>query len=410
MSIFYNVTPSFSSPIEKSNQLLTDGNKNVWIENSDGSKTVLNGRLPRSLGINTKSASSPANIRFQRYELQAQAKKLLPKERVAGCLYRRISKASGVGVLLNKSTSKANFGNLMRCASLWSCPVCAAKISEKRKNDVKSAIDSHRAAGGSVLLATLTNSHNASHSLSGLRAGQRKAIKFFWSDRASKVIFEDMGKIAHITALEVTHGSNGWHPHYHILFFLKDLYNASLVRYFRNLLAIRWVDCCRKAGLPLPSLEHGLDLQDGTYADAYVGKWGLEHELTKGHVKKGKEGGLTPWDFLRLSADGDELSGKLFQEFAIVFKGSRQLFWSSGLKKLYGIDQDKTDQEIVDETEKESEQVLELSVVEWFAVRSQNKRSELLKAVESDHSLDSANDLIQACIFKEIERISAKPS
>jgi len=33
-------------------------------------------------------------------------------------------------------------------------------------------------------------------------------------------------------------------------------------------------------------MEHGLDLRDGKYADKYVSKWGIEHELTKGHVKK----------------------------------------------------------------------------------------------------------------------------
>jgi len=37
--------------------------------------------------------------------------------------------------------------------------------------------------------------------------------------------------------------------------------------------------------LPAPSMEHGLDLRDGKYADKYVSKWGIEHELTKGHVK-----------------------------------------------------------------------------------------------------------------------------
>ena len=44
-------------------------------------------------------------------------------------------------------------------------------------------------------------------------------------------------------------------------------------------------------------MQHGLDLADGTYADQYIGKWGVEHEMTKGHIKKGKEGGLTPLIF-----------------------------------------------------------------------------------------------------------------
>ncbi len=39
----------------------------------------------------------------------------------------------------------------------------------------------------------------------------------------------------------------------------------------------------------------------GAYADKYVSKWGLEQEMTKGHIKKGREGGLTPFDLLKTS-------------------------------------------------------------------------------------------------------------
>ena len=65
----------------------------------------------------------------------------------------------------------------------------------------------------------------------------------------------------------------------------------------RNELAEHWINCCRLSKLPLPNMQHGLDLADGTYADQYIGKWGVEHEMTKGHIKKGKEGGLTPLIF-----------------------------------------------------------------------------------------------------------------
>ena len=55
-----------------------------------------------------------------------------------------------------------------------------------------------------------------------------------------------------------------------------------------------WIKSCVRAGLNAPSMTHGLDLRDGTYADQYVSKWGIESELTKGHVKKGRNGGFTP--------------------------------------------------------------------------------------------------------------------
>lgn len=54
----------------------------------------------------------------------------------------------------------------------------------------------------------------------------------------------------------------------------------------QTFLANEWINACRKSGLKLPSMERGVDVRDGSYADKYVAKWGLEHEMTKGHVKK----------------------------------------------------------------------------------------------------------------------------
>lgn len=69
----------------------------------------------------------------------------------------------------------------------------------------------------------------------------------------------------------------------------------------------------------------------------YISKWGLEYEMTKGHIKKGRKNSYTPFDLLQFSIN-DFLKfmvlilQKLFQEFAIAFKGARQLSWSRGLK------------------------------------------------------------------------------
>jgi hypothetical protein len=256
-------------------------------------------------------------------------------------------------------------------------------------------------------LLTLTNSHNVSDSLSSLKIGQRKAMKHFFADRQGLALFDLFGKVGHVNAYEVTHGSSGWHPHHHILVFVKKSLDCILLYEIRKGLAAHWVECCRKAKLPLPDLKHGLDLQDGSYAEAYVGKWGLEDEMTKGHIKMGKQGGRTPFDLLRSAKDGDQQAGKLFQEFAIVFKGSRQLVWSRGLKKALLVSDDLSDQQVVDATEKESELLLELEVIQWFAIRAQEQRANLLKSVENDLTLTEARALIDRCVYAEIERLQS---
>ena len=95
---------------------------------------------------------------------------------------------------------------------------------------------------------------------------------------------------------------------------------------------------------------HGVDVRNGTYAAKYVSKWGLEEEVTKGHLKKGLNGSLTPFDLLRGCSTNNHYKA-LFKEFADVFKGKQQLVWSKGLKELLGIKQ-VTDEELIEETEK----------------------------------------------------------
>ena len=72
---------------------------------------------------------------------------------------------------------------------------------------------------GYVYMITLTNSHNASHSLEFQREGQKKAMKRFFEGRTSTSLMQRLGKRYHVTNYEVTVGQNGWHPHHHILVF-----------------------------------------------------------------------------------------------------------------------------------------------------------------------------------------------
>ena len=149
-----------------------------------------------------------------------------------------------------------------------------------------------------------------------------------------------------------------------------------------------WKDCCLKAGLDEPSEKHGLDLQAGNEAGAYVAKWGLEHEMTKGHIKKGKENNRTPFDILRSYTDSEnQADSNLFKLYYFAFKGTRQLNWSKVLKVGQQSRRKKTDQEIVDDTDNVAEMLFKLDIEMWHAVRKQKKQGELLVAVAEDQTL-----------------------
>ena len=347
------------------------------------------GRQNRGLGIFTKTHVKPTPQGFQRvhdFLLQDQSAKLLPKERVCNCLKKRIDKTKNREVKYNEIREKAHWANVQRCGGVWICPVCAKQITEKRREELKTGIDRWKNNhGGSVLLLTLTFSHSMGQPLKGLLLGLRKAMKRFYETTKVQAIFKEMGVKYKINGLEVTFGENGWHPHRHILL-LTDHDNPDFDTY-RDILADLWIKACVNSGLNAPSMQHGLDIRDGTYAQQYVSKWGLENELTKGHIKKGRNGSMTPFDLLQLSFDDVEVFGKkpskLWQEFGIAIKGSRQLEWGRGLKKLLGIDE-KTDEELAEETEQNAITLRPVDDFIFSLLCHYQKRHEFLQRLEHD--------------------------
>ena len=354
------------------------------------------------LGILTKYCATPdfkglaqiATRRAIKYSLQNEAVKLLPKERVRFCLRHRVDATKGIEVRYNEKREQAHYSNVQRCGSVWTCPICSAQISEGRRQELKKGMEYWQGQGGAVYLLTLTNPHHYGDNPAQLLDGQKKALHRLWTLRKSREMFKSLGKVGHIIATEVTHGVNGWHPHYHILLFFKKPINSKSLR---NFLATCWQNCCEKSGLKVPSLEHGCDLRDGKYADKYVSKWGLADEVTKGHIKKGREGSSTPWDLLRQSEGGCEKSGYLFQVFAQVFKGKRQLNWSNGLKSLLHVDV-KEDEELAQVTEKDSVEVDILAMELWRLILRYKSRADYLKAKEHDIKFGSkrADNLIMS--------------
>jgi hypothetical protein len=88
--------------------------------------------------------------------------------------------------------------------------------------------------------------------------------------------------------------------------------------------------------------------------------------MTKGHQKKAKAGGATPFDLLRrMFADRrDARSAALFSEFSRVFKGRRQLVWSKGLKERFAIEE-STDEALSEAVTEGSELFARISLIQW---------------------------------------------
>ena len=68
-----------------------------------------------------------------------------------------------------------------------------------------------------------------------------------------------------------------------------------------------WVASLRGCGLD-GVLPHAWQVQGAAAAGEYLGKWGAAEELALADRKQGKRAGLTPWQLLAASRDGDALA------------------------------------------------------------------------------------------------------
>jgi len=356
----------------------------------------------RQLVVQTPSEFSVLNARANRLSAQSSAGRLLANEvtprgtqwRVSGCIRRKVG--AEVSVLYSPSMKKAHFGGLMVCGSVWTCPPCAVKVSERRKNEVVQATDLHKKQGGGLYMITLTTSHKRSDDLADWLARFSDARARMRRQRAYRELVQRMGHVGNVRALEVTYGdSNGWHPHEHSLWLTSKPLSDTRLRQLRSELFALWRAACLAAGLPLPNRARGVNVVVMESAAEYVAKfgreprWGVGSEMAKQHSKVGQAKSLTPFDLLRLyhdgSADGSHKRfGALFVVFAKAFFGKRQIIWSDGLKELFGIVQ-VSDEEIAEEEADDAAELVRITATQWRCVLHQKAdvRQILLERAES---------------------------
>ena len=101
------------------------------------------------LGTNAKlraKSTDPMGSRVQRFALQSVARAILPTSRTAKCMRIRTGRTD-VQVWKSKAHHTASYGGLQTCGSVWTCPVCAAKIAERRRVELLDAMEMHKAQG-----------------------------------------------------------------------------------------------------------------------------------------------------------------------------------------------------------------------------------------------------------------------
>lgn len=292
----------------------------------------------------SSKAQARSKRREKRYWLRDNLREVTTRKRLRSC-GRKVIRQSGVTVRL--SNGVAGFAGLETCGSGAVCPVCGAKISARRAEEVADVLKNAQKQGYSIAMATFTLRH---------RKGQKaerlfEVLTYAWSRVTSGKKWASAKKahdIGFIRAVEVTHGKNGWHPHIHALLIFKG--EKQDADRFTSEMWERWESAVNAKGFTAEKSK-GFDVSyiDGSDTEKVAGYLAKQtaSEAVFGQFKEGKKGSRSPFqiasDFFET---GDSQDLELWEEWEEVSAGRKFLTYSKGLRDQFGQLREMSDDEI----------------------------------------------------------------
>lgn len=370
--------------------------------------------------------------RRSRYDLAGVAQRVLydpslpaaGQHRTVWC-HRAIKAESAKGHIWRRvDGSSARLSGVVTCGSVWTCPICSARVAEKRREELERAMIFHSAAGGRVYLLTLTAPHERQLALADFERQFMKALQRFKNSKTFKAFSRRYQRAGSVRSLEITWGAeHGFHVHTHDLVFAAP----GLERDLATIDELRgaWLEAVIKTGLASRSQwsdmwEHALDLRGGDAAHDYVTKfghdaaWGITAEVTRSHAKVGlraicgRDGHVTPFQLLAWAETGDVEAAALFREFAAAFAGKRMLYWSPHLKAKMGVDVAEDEAVAADDAGRpEEREVAEFDAPMLALVVSRRALGELCEYVAMLSDGDPLH--VQACVDDFLAELRTRP-
>ena len=260
--------------------------------------------------------------------------------------------AKGVYVLSNGRESR--FWGHVTCKNPWCCPVCSARRMTEYKERIAAAIDMEIEDGYFGFMASFTIPH-----LNFMSCRETTDILYnTWTYfrmksfkkkvHAYQLFCRALGVRDFVRVCEYTHGENGWHPHFHAIFWLPRI-NADKVLEWQAKLNELWLSTAKRETLKYwreHNLHSGVDLEElverlyeptertgqlgfkisvdkkGKILEAktsnYICGWGADSELTGNYLKKAShEGHYTPNQILELG-EHDKAMEDLYIDYCLA--------------------------------------------------------------------------------------------
>jgi hypothetical protein len=378
------------------------------------------------LGNTTNYASQQRDMaRLERFRLQGTARRLLSlNDRIQDCVRKPTGGGNGnVAVKYRPSTKRAFYGGLMTCGQIWKCPVCAQKITERRRvlwqealrnktistTEVEdSIIVKHIDFTNHLAMATFTISHNSDESLYDVITRLERAYQLMWSGKTAAQFRTTYKLVGSVRGLETTKGVNGWHPHIHCMFVTQ----GPTMRYEQigilDVLSLRWSKCAVKAGgMATQYAGTKFAVADIGMID-YVDKFGIEthyakrdsgaiSEATKYPTKKAREGSAGLFGLLGMASDGDKHAAQDWQEAQRVMRGRRHIRTSNGLLRRLNASQELSDNNLAatEQHEVGDRTLALLTYKQWDVIDRRELRGQLLNVANTGDPLTVEDFLVE---------------
>lgn len=176
------------------------------------------------------------------------------------------------------------------CSSPWACPVCASRLSAERADYLRRVASAALRDGWRVEMVTLTLRHAKFDRLDELLDRLNAA----WLSLRHGVLSRRVraGDVGAYRVTEVTHGANGWHPHYHVVCVTRP--GVEPIQWGA------WTGAIARAG-GSASDEHGVNVVEAFSAEAvsgYVEKANGISSEAAGSANKGR----SVWELALLAA------------------------------------------------------------------------------------------------------------
>lgn len=367
-----------------------------------------------------KSAATPRGAGGSRTAARLTARSWLrsstTRKRVREC-----GLASGGLVHVEGGHDHGGVSGLKTCGSVWSCPVCSAKIAYGRQVEMETGISrwadgTHGLQAGSFVLLTLTLRHHRGMSLAEVWGGLSGAWRSFVSSRRYKETLQGIGSAGYHRTTEVTYGAFGWHVHLHVLYFLEGRPADLTAAAAGGVLTAHWVDSVGKHGFSaVPDAQDWKVLRGSSKAlmaiAGYVHKGeyvegasyareagGVAMEITRSDLKAGR-GSRTPFEILAGLVEGTSTDpvgdSALWAEWEAASSGRRQQVWSRGMRARLGLDAELSDEDLaeLDDEAADRERLVTITASEWRKIANRpGGHSTLLSIIDSAPTLREATD------------------